>query len=191
MAKPQDLPAGESQMYVGLIFNFITYVVALIAISSFGEAVMHAVIDIACTAFFLYIALSLTKRLARLHQALGAIYGAGAFLNLSAIPILYSATAQIDQNVATVTVFAQFVLLVWSLSLAGHVLRHTFDLSMFSSIGIAVLYYVLITSILGAVFPPEQAVVDPTGLINNLQPPKLALQQAIGLNGLSGESSIF
>jgi len=52
-------------------------------------------------------------------------------------------------------VYSRFLLLVWSLSLVAHVLRHTFDIRMLSSVLIAVVYYLFITSVLAQVFPVE------------------------------------
>jgi len=85
MGKPQDLPAGETQMFIALVLNFVTYVVALMTFNGFGEAAMHAAIDLGCTGLLFYFGLRLVNRVARFEQAFGALCGAGAVLNVVAI----------------------------------------------------------------------------------------------------------
>lgn len=160
MAKPQDLPAGENQLFIAIAFNFVTYVLALAGLVGIGGATLHAAVDLACTGLFIYLGLMLVGRLPRFEQSYGALCGAGAILNLAAIPILHLTVAtEVPQTAFASGLgdFARFILLVWSLSLVGHVLRHTFSLSMFVSILIAVAYYVLITIVLSWLFPPDIA----------------------------------
>jgi len=168
MGKPQDLPAGETQLYTALSLNFVTYVLALISFTGFGGAVMHAAIDLACTGLFLYLGLRIVGRLPRFEQAYGAICGAGAVLNLAAIPLLQLTMVPEGGTPSSLAIFARFLLLVWSLSLVGHVLRHTFSIRMFTSILIAVIYYVLITTVLGWVFPSAESADQVSGMVQEL-----------------------
>jgi len=155
MGKPQDLPAGENQLYTAIVLNMVTYVLALISFVGIGGAILHAAIDLACTGLFLYLGLMLVGRLPRFEQSYGALCGAGAILNLAAIPLLQLTIAPETEFAQSLSTSARFLLLVWSLSLVGHVLRHTFSLNMYVSISIAVVYYVLITSVLSWLFPLE------------------------------------
>jgi len=155
MGKPQDLPGGESQMIIGITLNFVTYVIAMLAIYGAGNAVVHAAVDIGLTGAFLYVALRVTSMLPRFHQAYGALCGAGAVLNVAAILMLYPAMSSTDGAGSSVGAFAYYLLLVWSLSLTAHVLRHTFGIRMVTSIGIALLYYLFVSSLLVALFPPD------------------------------------
>lgn len=164
MGKPQDLPAGERQMYTAIALNFVTYVLALLGFTGFSSAMLHAAIDLACTGLFLYLGLLLVGRLPRFEQSFGAICGAGAVLNLAAIPLLQLTVVPGAEVTSALSMFARFLLLVWSLSLVGHVLRFTFSLPMPVSIMIAVAYYLLITSVLTWIFPPESA-VEPLSML--------------------------
>ncbi len=164
MGKPQDLPAGESQMMVGITLNFITYVVALLMLYGVGRAVVHAAVDMGLTGLFLYLALMITSKLSRFQQAFGALCGAGAVLNAAAIlmifPLMGSSTSAIGE-------FAYFLLLVWGLSLSAHVVRHTFGIHMVSSIGVALLYFLFVSSLLTAIFPPEVVPAESVSWLNN------------------------
>lgn len=153
MGKPQDLPPGSNQLYVAIMLNFITYVLALFSHVGIGKAALHALLDISITSLILYLALMFTSQLSRLQQALGSICGAGAVLNFAGIPMLQLTQTPVGQEPGKLAVLSHFVLLVWSLSLVGHVLRHTFNIRMSTSIVAAVIYYLFIVSIFAAVFP--------------------------------------
>ena len=151
MGKPQDLPPGKNQLYVAIMLNFATYIMALVSHVGIGRAAMHASLDIAITSVFLYFALMFTSQLSRLQQALGAICGAGAVLNFAGIPMLTQ--TPVGEEPGKLAVLSHFVLLVWSLSLVGHVLRHTFNIRMSTSIVAAVIYYLFIVNVFQFVFP--------------------------------------
>ena len=160
MGKPQDLPPGKDQLHIAIVLNLLTYITALVSHVGLGKAAMQAMLEIAISSFVLYMALMITSQLARFQQALGAICGAGAILNIAAIPMLQLTQTPLGQEPGNLAVLSHFVLLVWSLSLIGHVLRHTFNIRMSLSIVAAVLYYLLVVSIFAAVFPevgPSQA----------------------------------
>jgi len=167
MGKPQDLPAGEAQLYVAIILNFLTYVLALVSFAGIGGAALHAAIDIACTGLFLYLALMLTSKLPRFQQSFGAICGAGAILNTAAIPLLQLTAVESAETVSSLAVFSRILLLVWSLSLVAHVLRHTFNMRMFYSVLVALMYYLFITSLLATLFPPDMATSDQLSTIQS------------------------
>jgi len=154
MGKPQDLPPGTNQLYVAVVLNFVTYVMALTSHVGMGKAAMQASLDILITSLVFYLALMFTSMLSRLPQALGAICGAGAVLNFAGIPMLQLSQTPAGQEPNDIAVLSHFVLLVWSLSLVGHVLRHTFNIRMSTSIAAAVIYYLFIVSVFALVFPP-------------------------------------
>jgi len=155
MGKPQDLPAGRNQLQIAVVLNFVTYVLALVRFDGVGKASLHAAIDIACVAALFYVGLSFTKQLARFNQAFGAICGANAILNLFGL-LLFSLT--INEDVASSPQLAQlslFVLIVWTLTLLAHVLRHTFNLRIFNSVMAALVYYLFILQLLSFISPAE------------------------------------
>ena len=59
------------------------------------------------------------------------------------------------------SVLADFVLLVWGLSLLGHVIRHTFETGMVLSIVVSFVYFVLLSSLIST-FLPMPAITDST-----------------------------
>jgi hypothetical protein len=165
MGKPQDLPAGNQQLTVALLLGFTSYVLASLTHYSFGQSVGTAIIDLGLSALLIYTALVGTGRLERFNQSFGALCGAGAILNTAAIPIFLSRSND-PETISTLGGAADFFLLVWSLSVFAHVIRHTFEIRMLLSVVLAFCYFLLVISLLSTLWPPE-ATQAATQMSNN------------------------
>lgn len=150
MGKPQDLPAGGLQMRIGIALAFVTYVMAMAMPIGLFKASLQATIDLLGTALILWVALHQTNRLPRMQQAFGGLCGASAFINLASMPI--TVFRQSSGEVTTAGL-AEFVLLVWGLSLIAYVIRHTFEVKMLVSILIAYMYIVIWGSLINTWVP--------------------------------------
>ena len=158
MGKPQDLPAGRQQMKIGVALALITYVIALAVPYGISRAVVQAVIDLGCTAFVLHIALLLMGWKPRFEQAFGGLCGASAFINLAALPLYTLRPSGPDSQGSSIGLLADFVLLVWGLSLLGHVIRHTFEVSMVFSVVISFVYFILLSTLIATLMPLPSAI---------------------------------
>ena len=154
MGKPQDLPVGRDQMKIGLMFALITYVAALAIPYGIPRAFLQAAIDFGCTALALHFALGQMGLSHRFEQAFGGFCGASAFINLAALPEY--ALKPIDAGAQTLSLTG-FLLLVWGLSLCGHVIRHTFEVSLVVSIAASVVFFVLLSWIMFTILPMPDA----------------------------------
>ena len=152
MAKPQDLPAGEHQLLTGVVLSAVTYVLAVASFDGISNAIVQASIEIGLTGLLFWVGLSIVNRTARFAQAFGGLCGANAMLQIVAIPIFMSGNGA---EFTAVDAFSQFFLIVWSLSLMGHVFRHTFETSIPVSIAVAFIFYVFLMALLSAVIPPS------------------------------------
>lgn len=161
MGKPQDLPGGNEQMKIGVALALITYVMALAVPYGISRAFLQAFIDLACTAAVLHVALSVMGYKARFEQAFGGLCGASAFINLAAVPLYTLRPNGPGSQGSSISVLADFVLLVWGLSLLGHVIRHTFETGMVLSIVVSFVYFVLLSSLIST-FLPMPATMDST-----------------------------
>lgn len=150
MGKPQDLPAGELQMRIGIALAFVTYVMAMAMTIGLFKASLQAAIDLLGTALILWVALYQTNRLPRMQQAFGGLCGASAFINLAYVPITVFRQSSSE---AANTGVAEFVLLVWGLSLIAYIIRHTFEIKMLHSILIAYIYLMVWGSLINTWVP--------------------------------------
>jgi len=168
MSKPQDLPAGNAQMKIGIVLAFVTYVMALSIPFGIIKAVLQAALDLLGTAILLWIALQQTGKIARFEQAFGGLCGASAFINLAGLPI-YALGIPVEASSEASGGIAQFVLLVWGLSLLAHIIRHTFEVKMFSSVFIAFVYVLFWSSVITLLVPPnsvsQQEVTLPSAVL--------------------------
>lgn len=153
--RPQDLPGGAAQMQIGIALAATTYLVALSGTSGLGRAVMHVVIDLGGTALALRIALAVVGHPGRFEQAFGGLCGASAFVNTAAVPVYMQTPPDGTVEISAGGALAGFALLVWSLSVLAHVLRHTFELRLGTSIGVAFVWFIVLVGIMDAVLPPE------------------------------------
>lgn len=167
MGKPQDLPAGKEQMKVGVALALITYVMALAVPYGLSRAILQAVIDLGCTALILFVALNLTGLRHRFEQAFGGLCGASAFINLSAVPLYNLRPGGLEAQGSSLSFFGDFILLVWGLSLLGHVIRHTFELSMVLSIIISFTYFILLSTLISSILPMPEVIQSTVSALDN------------------------
>ena len=154
MGKPQDLPGGNAQMKTGIALAFVSYVMAVAVPYGVALAAMQALLDLAGTGFIVWLALRQTGHLARFAQAFGGLCGASAFINLASLPIYMFRGPPSATDAADSGVLAEFVLLVWGLSLLAHVIRHTFEVRMTISVLIAFVYVLVWSSVIVQLMPP-------------------------------------
>lgn len=161
MGRPQDLPGGRAQLQIGVVLAFATYMVALLGVYGFARSLVHVLLDLGCTGLGFYLALSLVGHPGRFEQAFGGLCGASAFVNAVAVPVYLDRPPAGAADAAPT--LAEFVLLVWSLSLLAHVLRHTFGVRLSVGIGIAFLYVIVLTTLMDALLPSPRQDVAPSG----------------------------
>ena len=157
MGRPQDLPGGPAQLRIGVTLAFLTYLIALTGNFGLARSLLHVLLDLGCTALALWVALSLVGHPGRFEQAFGGLCGASAFVNAAAVPIYLGRAPAVEGGAPSL---AEFVLLVWSLSLLGHVLRHAFELRLGTGIGLAFVYVLAMTALMDALLPvarPDEA----------------------------------
>ena len=172
MGRPQDLPAGELQMRIGVALAFVTYVLAVSTVFGLSRGLLLAVLDIGITGMVLRAALGLVGHPGRFEQAFGGYCGAAAFVNAATVPIYLGRGGEGSG-------FAEFVLLVWNLSLLGHVIRHTFEVRLATSILVAFAYAVILMLALDSVIPAGSAPAEP----GSAAAPGRAVESAGGLLG--------
>lgn len=152
MGKPQDLPGGRTQMQIGVALALVSYVMAVAVPFGVERAFLQAIIDLACTGVVLWVALGIVGHPARFEQAFGGLCGASTFINLAALP-LFALRPDPGPDAMVTSTVADFVLLVWGLSLMAHVIRHTFGVRMFVSVVMSLAFFIVLSTVVAAVWP--------------------------------------
>jgi len=168
MGRPQDLPVGVNQMKIGIFFALLTYTLALASLYDIGRALAHAVVDIGFTAVVLYAALAMTGRLERFQQSFGGYCGSSAVINAAAIPLYLSLSASGANANVGLAGSAQFLLIVWGLSLLALIIRHTFEVGIASSVLLAFCWIVVLINLMDYALPSQQVTTsEPQALITS------------------------
>lgn len=127
-AAPQDLPASRFLAAIALgLYGAVGLVLGLRNVG-FGQAVLAVALDIGLLAGLLFLLLWIRQLLNRYLQALTALLGTGAVLEVVVAPLLlwqesWPAGAATPAMVAGSALF--WLWLLWGLVVVGHILRHT------------------------------------------------------------------
>ena len=154
-AKPQDLPASRLLFSGTLIAVIIIEIPALwLSLGTPGLALVGALMDAALILLFLRGGLYFLQLETRFLQTATALFGAGAILNLVAIPVHQLLVgAEAGSGRAMVGGLLFLVLLGWQLAVTGHILRHALSIRWAGGIAIATVYFVLITLLVQQLLP--------------------------------------
>jgi hypothetical protein len=156
-AGPQDLPASRFLVAVALgLYGAVGLVLGLRALSP-GEAMLVVTLDVGLLAGLLFVLLWIRQLLNRYLQALTALLGTGAVLEVVAAPLLFwqqtwSADAMTPAMVAGSLLF--WAWLLWSLVVIGHILRHTLSTVFPVGIMLGLLYMFVSFSIMSRLMSP-------------------------------------
>ena len=151
---PEHVPA--SRFLFGLLL--FVYVAAGIGAAQIAQPLARAagmvVVDTALYVGFVYILLALFQQSDRFLQTVSALLGAETFLTLIGIPVLLLAgfeDGEVDApNVGT---WLFFLLILWSIDVAGFVLSRALQLSHFVGVLIVLVYAFSSFTLGGLLFP--------------------------------------
>ncbi len=154
-AKPQDVPASNALLLLTMLAVIATGVPAIIGpVGGFVPALMIGLMDVALILVLLKIFLSMVGLSSRLLQTATALYGTGVIINLLSIPvqILLDSSAEYSAT-QFIGALLYFSLLIWSLVIMGHILRHSFKLQLSSGVLIAMGYFMLVNTLVRLFLP--------------------------------------
>lgn len=148
---PQDLPASTALFLAALAADLgVGLAVGLAAGLPFGTSLAQDVLDAALMLGALYAGLYFTRRPERFLQAASALFGANALISLVAlVPLSLKPTGSQETDAATLGAVLLLALMVWGIVVTGHILRHTFAISLGQGAAIAVALQVVTIALLG------------------------------------------
>jgi hypothetical protein len=120
----------------------------------FWEALLAGVLDTLLLAAMTLSVLYLQRLQNRLKQTLTALAGTGMLIGVVAIPLSSWLHTAHETNTATGTPALLLLLLIgWSLTVAGHILRHALSTPFIMGLVLAMVFYWITINILNAIFP--------------------------------------
>ena len=155
--KPYEVPGDQATLRLAMLFSFVTHVVAIWALYSPASTIGQALLELALTGSALYVGLSVMGKPERFSQAYASLCGAGAFVNLAFIPVIYSSISQaragVEAEPSGFVGFLTFFFLVWSISIIARVVRFSFDTNIPVSILASFGYIMVARAVYSFVFP--------------------------------------
>ena len=142
--RPQDLPSGQTPMRVAIFINICTYVLAVSGVRSVSNSIALAVVDVAISGLCLYVALVITDKRMRFQQAFTALCGGTVVLNMVAIPVLWLTAATDPPSFG----LSDLLIMLWGLAIIAHVLRHTLEVTPLISVGLALIFYMIVLQLI-------------------------------------------
>ncbi|NCA70311.1 MAG: hypothetical protein EOM91_09425 [Sphingobacteriia bacterium] len=151
---PQDLPAAPLLLALMAIASLLTgLLIGLVAGLPLGSGLTQSLAELALTLGALYAALRLLGRDARFLQAATALLGAGVLIGLLAVvPLSLNPTGSQETDLAALGALMLLALVVWSLVVTGHILRHTFEITLGQGVAVAVAFKISTLILIGSLF---------------------------------------
>ncbi len=152
-ATPQDVPDSTALLGTAVLVNVLVGLLLIVTARSGPlTALAESLVDVGMMLAVLRGALALTGHPARFHQSATAILGSSALLGLVSLPLLgWSSGGESDG--AQLSGLLLLVLVIWNLVVLGHILRHTFNLSLRQGILAGVIYTFASYAVIGTLFP--------------------------------------
>ena len=155
---PQDLPAAWVLLWLLLPINLLVGILLIgDSLGGLDKAFAAALIDLLVMLGWTSLLLNFKRHRERFVQTLTSLLGVGILIGCLALPLqlsLADVTGAGDLDFATqlLSMLLLFVM-VWSILVSGHVYRHALDVSLGLGMGLALSYSVIITLVIGLIFP--------------------------------------
>lgn len=146
---PQDVPASPLVLRLLLpIYVAINYLILYLN-GAAATAVLQIAVDFGLIVVFSWPLLYFSGKQARFPQTLGAMVGTDVIISFFALP----AIATLNANANDLAYFAMLALVLWHWLVSGHIYQHALDRSLFFGLGLALLYIMLSSQVMAALFP--------------------------------------
>lgn len=153
---PQDLPTSGILLALALAAHTLLAVVFFAVYESVVKALLSGALDtvllVALTGTLLYV----QKRNARLIQTLTALAGTGAIITLVLLPVSWWILGVgPETRQGGFAVILLWMVVVWSLAVAGHIFRHALSAPYYVGLVLAIVFAVISFAVSRALIPPS------------------------------------
>ncbi len=154
-AKPQDIPASGILLGLVIVANVLVGVLAFSGLyGGVARALMAGVVESLFFLTTLGLLLYFKGVTPRFNQAATALLGSSTLLAVILIPLYSMSGTGTDHTAVTaVADLGALALLIWSLLIMGHVIRHTIGITFGHGIMFAMTYFLLSSLFVGSLFP--------------------------------------
>ncbi len=153
-AGPQDVPGTPRFLQLMLAGYFLVDVLVAQLNFGFRDALGVSALDVLLLVAFTRLLLQGASKLERYNQTLAAMAGTGQLLGVAALPLIHGLNvAEAAGESAPLLVLLWLAVLIWSLLVLGHILRHALSTNLMAGVGVGILYSVLTMIVVRVIFP--------------------------------------
>jgi len=138
-AAPQDLPYSRVLMLLCIGAYLLMGLVIASLDQTFGLALLSAGVDTLLLVGLAWLALWITDHQSRIIQTVTAFTATGTLFEIMGWPLV-AYLQQTSADDPSSLSFLLLILIIWNISVIGHILRHAVDVPMWIGTGIALLY---------------------------------------------------
>jgi hypothetical protein len=150
---PQDIPPSAVLMKLCLLGYGASGFLVLLLGTPAPVALLQILLDLVLLAGLLHLVLLLNRHPGRFEQTLTALTGTGTLLGLLALPLMHWIVRQGTEGDTTLPSLLMLGLMVWSVAIIAHILRHALDTSVWAGALYALGYTVLSWTLAGWMGP--------------------------------------
>lgn len=147
---PQDLPADPALLLRAVLFCLLLGLLSLSLSMPLADAALRAVVSMVISLAFWALLVRTLAKPGRQLQTLTAVYGTAVILNLLLLPVTWLLEASGDNP--SFLPFLILGLMVWSIVINGHILRHTMEWPFFAGVALALGLFTARYSLYAAIF---------------------------------------
>jgi hypothetical protein len=151
--RPQDFPWSPLLLALTLSAHWLVGVVVYSFRMPVASAAAAALVGTTLLCVMTVSLLAVTRLLSRAVQTLTALAGADVVLGVVALPVVAWLYGDHEGGPSGLPGLLHLALILWSLAVAGHVLRHALDAPLPLGVVIALVFYVLTVNLLYGMFP--------------------------------------
>ncbi len=112
-------------------------------------------LDIALMFGFFGLLLVFYKKTPRFEQTMTALLGTGIVLTVVALPLIAWLRVESTETTASIPALLMFVVVLWSISITGHIMRRALEIPYAGGVVMAVGYFLLSVFAFARFFPAE------------------------------------
>ena len=124
---PQDVPVSMALLKMCLLAYAASGLLVLTLSVPVQVALLQILLDLVLLAGLLYLALILHRHPGRFEQTLAALTGSGTLMGLLALPPMIWIVRQGPRGDSQFPSLLMLALMVWSIAVMAHILRHAFN----------------------------------------------------------------
>lgn len=152
---PQDVPASMALLKMCLLAYGLSGLLVLMISSPLPVALLQILLDMVLLGGLLYLGLIFYQHPKRFEQTLSALTGSGTLMALLALPLMSWIVHQGQGGDIELPSLLLLGLMVWSIAIMAHILRHTFGISIWMGAILALGYTFLSWTLTGWINPPS------------------------------------